>query len=141
MGYIPQTLHYADAAKLLAVHKRTLLRHLKIADAGVTPTVTVAAIKKVFGIDQNFLADYFAGHDRAVAPGEALEALGMGRDQRHALLWNGLHKPIAVWGKHGHAARRYSAKGLGLITPVPSKAVQRDAAFRESLGLSDEVAA
>ena len=141
MGNIPHSIHYKEAAKLVAVHNRTLLRHLNIADAGVTPTVTVAAVKKAFGIQPSFLADYFAGRDRAVTTGEALKALGMTYKQRH-ILWGGLQKPIAIWGEYGHAARRYSAKALGLMPqPLQIEVANQDALFRDSLSFGGKVAA
>ena len=114
MNDLPKTLHYAHAARLLNVHEKTILRRYKIGNAGATPDVSVAALKKHFEIDPQYITDYFNGVDRAVDTPSVAKYLGS-TPTRFSILQRGLLKPVAKWRN----ATRYSAKRLGMM-PVES---------------------
>ena len=110
MQELPKTLNYKLAAKLLSVHEKTILRKFRIADASVTPDVSVGALKKHFGIQPSYISDFLNGSDRAVDTPTVAEYLGTNAE-RFAILQPGLLTPVAKWPN----ATRYSAKRLGMM--------------------------
>lgn len=130
MNDLPKTLHYAHAARLLNVHEKTILRRFKIGNAAATPDVSMAALKKHFCIDPQYIADYFSGIDQAVATAEAIKHLGLGCDRYHLLI-GGMFTPVAKW-RNG---TRYSAKRLGMM-PEPKAVNLQAVPTRRERGVS-----
>jgi hypothetical protein len=68
MTNYPKTLNYKLAAQLLNVHEKTILRRFRIAHGGVTPDVSVAALKAAFNIEPSYISDYLNGLDLTCSP-------------------------------------------------------------------------